>query len=111
MLWVFHLRVPIGEVHLTKAPLGFADHHQIAGAFTFIAGVPGLAGSGVRTSAINCFGLSSKHNRAQRIVSFFIKVQHVFHRRDKLSTHCGNAPLLLLPRFECVFLLVPSGKS
>ncbi len=106
----FDFGPPRGDVHLPKTAFRFADHHQIADAFPFIAGVIAGRLTGLRRERLADFRnellrtFVETHNRAQRIVGFFIKVQHVFHRRDKFSTHLGNAPLLLLPGFESVFL-------
>src|SRR5712692_7923815 len=41
---------------------------------------------------------------ALRIIGLGIQIQHVFHGGDKLPTHLGQTPLLVLPGLECVFL-------
>src|SRR6266581_6809893 len=38
------------------------------------------------------------------VVLLFVEVQHIFHRGDKLGSYGWDAPLLVLPRLEFVFL-------
>jgi hypothetical protein len=40
----------------------------------------------------------------RRVIRFFINIEDVLHRRPIVATYLGNAPLLLLPGLEVVFL-------
>ena len=44
------------------------------------------------------------NDRTHRIIGFFIQIEDIFHRRDKISTDLGDTPFQLLPGFEGVFL-------
>ena len=49
-------------------------------------------------------GLVEAHHRPVWVVGFGVEVQHVLHGGHELSVHLGDAPLLLPPRLEDVFL-------
>lgn len=98
------------QPHIAPATLGLADHHQLPNAMAPILGV--LAGgrarlcwNGLADLADQLFrALVEAHHRACRIIRLGIQIQHLFHRCNKLRADLGNAPLLHLPGFQCVFL-------
>ncbi len=101
----FNLGAPVGDVHLAKTALGFAKHHQIADAFAFVFGVitrrrSRHGGNRYADFSDQLLGAFVKaHDRTQRIIGFFINIQYVFYRRDKLGAYLRDAPFLFLPGF------------
>ena len=49
-------------------------------------------------------GLVKADYRPAGVMGFLVQVQDVFHAGYKVGAHLGNAPLLLPPRYEGVFL-------
>ena len=58
-------------------------------------------------SATSCLDVSSKTDHGMvRVVVCVVQVQHVLHSSHELPAHLRDAPLLLLPRLEFVFLSI-----
>ena len=101
---------PFGDRHVAPARQRLTGQEEIAGAAAPILVVLASRASrlgGQRRSGIGQQlggGLVAAHHRPLGIVWFGVEVQHVLHGRHELPVHLGDAPLLLPPRLEDVFL-------
>ena len=100
---------PLGDRHMPPAGQGLTGQKQVAGALPAILVVlpcwsPRLGsqrGPGVSQQLGG--GLVKSDQRPLRVIGFGVQIQHVLHVGHEVGAHLGNAPLLLLPRFEGVF--------
>lgn len=100
----------LGEQHLSPTSLRFADHHHVANAIALIFRVIACRSARFDRNGRTHFrdqllgAFIEAHDRISRIVRRCVQIQHVFHGRDKICADRGNAPFLLLPRLQSVFL-------
>jgi hypothetical protein len=100
----------LGDEDFAPTALGRTNHHQVADAVALVFGV--LSGGRTRLYRDRLAHLGDQLLRAfieadqgiRRIVGRFIQIEHVFHRRDEIRADLRNAPFLLLPGLERVFL-------
>ena len=87
-------------------------HEQVPGPVSLVLSViafhpsEGAALMGGLTSSELLGTLVKTHHRTLRVVGFMVKVQHVLHPGHELPAQLGDAPFLLLPRLEFVFLSI-----
>ena len=101
---------PLSDRHLPPAGQGLTGQEQVAGALPAVLVVlprwsPRLGsqrGPGLRQQLGG--GLVKADHRPLGVIRFGVQVQHVLHVGHELGAHLGNAPLLLPPRLESVFL-------
>src|SRR3972149_3078498 len=99
----------VGHRHMPPTASGFKLHKQIARAVALVLIVVAFhlprrgRQRGLRLGPQLLRAFIEADYRALRIIRFGVQIQHIFHGRDKLGAYFGNAPFLLLPRFEFVF--------
>src|SRR5947209_4430800 len=115
---VFHglskilLGASLGDLHMSPAKVGLDKQKQITGPFTLIFAILScrLAGLWRHRFADVIEQLIGTFIEADAwpvgITGQCIQIQHVLHVPNKFASYRGNAPLLLLPGFEHVFLSV-----
>lgn len=47
--------------------------------------------------------LIQANGRVLRVILLLVKIQHIFHGRDKLASDFGETPVFMLPRLQFVF--------
>ena len=97
--------------HLDMPPTGFrlTEHEQVAGPVSLVLVVISFhptrlgpdSGPLISHQLLGCL-VEADHGMV-RVVVLMVQVQHILHSSHELPAHLGDAPLLLLPRFEFVF--------
>ena len=103
-------RAPLGHRHMTPARQRLTGQEQVADALPPVFVVlsqrksrPGRQ-RWPRLGQQLGRGLVKADHRPSGVIGFGVEVQQVLHVGHELRAHLGNAPFLLLPRLESVFL-------
>ena len=103
-------RAPLGHRHVTPARQRLTGQEQVADALPPVLVVLPQRNSGPgrqrwpRLGQQLGLGLVKADHRPSGVIRFVVQVQHVLHVGHELGAHLGDAPFLLLPRLESVFL-------
>ena len=101
---------PLGHRHMTPARQRLTGQEQVADALPPVLVVLPQRNSGPgrqrwpRISQQLGRGLVEAYHRPSGVIGFGVEVQQVLHVGHELRAHLGNAPFLLLPGLESVFL-------
>src|SRR2546421_1205227 len=107
---IVDLGAMLGHLHMAPARQRFDEEKQIGGAQSLILVIDALDLSWLQWHWGPHVGLWGHELFVKadagiaRIVLFFIEIQHILHRSDKLRSYGWNAPLFMLPGLEFVFL-------
>ena len=105
-----HSSAPLGHLDMPPASFRLTEHEQVSSAVSLVLVVispdPACADdrSLIGHQLPGCL-VETDHGMV-RVVVCVVQVQHVLHSSHELPAHLRDAPLLLLPRFEFVFLSI-----
>ncbi len=103
--------------HFARAPFWLANHQQIEHAVALVFHVvarrlPRLGRQRLAHFRDQLLGtFVEAHHRPLLVIRLFVQIQYIFYRRHEIGAYFRNAPLLLLPRLEEVFLSTPRTDS
>ncbi len=107
-----HSSAPLGHLDMPPASFRLTEHEQVSSAVSLVLVVISFHPTRLGPDDRSLIGhqlpgcLVETDHGMVRVVVFVVQVQHVLHSSHELTAHLRDAPLLLLPRLEFVFLSI-----
>ena len=107
-----HSSAPLGHLDMPPASFRLTEHEQVSSAVSLVLVVISFHPTRLGPDDRSLIGhqlpgcLVETDHRMVRVVVCVVQVQHVLHSSHELPAHLRDAPLLLLPRLEFVFLSI-----
>ena len=107
-----HSSAPLGHLDMPPASFRLTEHEQVSSAVSLVLVVISFHPTRLGPDDRSLIGhqlpgcLVETDHGMVRVVVCVVQVQHVLHSSHELPAHLRDAPLLLLPRLEFVFLSI-----